>query len=106
MYLINSLILALSICYIIDISGFMTKVNISVFKWLYGQNIAYNGWYIPLFGCSRCLSFWTVLIYGLIWSNIEFIYIVGTASLLSLLAPIFSDSLNYIIRTLSGIFNR
>lgn len=106
MYVIECFILSLSLCYIVDISGFMQKVNMYIYRKLYGENIAYNGWFVPLLGCSKCLVFWSVLFYSLIWSNIDFLYSVGMACLCSLLATIFSDIERNIIKRFSDILNK
>lgn len=70
----------------------MPKLNAYVFRKLYGNKIPVNGWYIPLFGCSVCLSFWSVLIYALC-AKIGFIYALSLASLFGYIAPILGDIL-------------
>lgn len=102
--IIKSLIIMLSVVYIVDISGIMAVINKKLFKALYGDKIQYNGWYIPLFGCSRCLSFWSVLIFTLA-SGLNIIYAVGTACFCSYIANISADIMNLISRKLSGILN-
>ena len=101
----DGLIIAFSICYIIDISGIMGKINQRVFSLLYGKKTIYNGWYIPLFGCSKCLVFWVVLLWGLLSTDIYSIYIIGTAVLLSYIAPILSKLMNWLIFRLSKVLD-
>lgn len=91
--------IAFSVVYIVDISGIMPKINAFVFRKLYGNQIPVNGWYIPLFGCSVCLSFWAVLIYALC-AKIGFIYALTLASLFGYIAPISGDILRAIQRNL------
>lgn len=101
---VKCLIIMLSVVYIVDISGVMWKINRWLFKILYGNRIQYNGWYIPLFGCSRCLTFWTVLIFTLV-SGIDIIYSVGAACLYSYIANISGDILNFLHRKTTDYLN-
>lgn len=71
---------------------------------MYGDKIQYNGWYVPLFGCSRCLTFWTVLIFTLA-SGLDIIYSVGTACLYSYIANISGDVLNFLNRKITDYLN-
>ena len=64
MNVIDCLLLTFAVVYIVDISGFVRGLNHLVFRKLYGTQRKYDGWYIPLFGCSLCLTFWTVTIYS------------------------------------------
>ena len=94
-------IIAFSASYIIDISGAVGKLNKAVFKRLYGNHLQYNGWYIPVLGCSRCATFWAVLIYCLIISGYNIIYSVGIASVFSYINPIITLSMQKLIVWLS-----
>lgn len=101
---IKCLIITLSVSYIVDISGIMGKINKRLFRIMYGDKIQYNGWYVPLFGCSRCLTFWTVLIFTLA-SGLDIIYSVGTACLYSYIANISGDVLNFLNRKITDYLN-
>lgn len=101
---IKCLIITFSVVYIIDISGIMTVINKRLFKVLYGDKIQYNGWYVPLFGCSRCLSFWSVLVFTLV-SGLDIIYSIGLACFFSYISNMINDILNTINRKLSGTLN-
>ena len=85
--------IAFSAVYIVDISGIMGKLNRVVFRALYGEKKPINGWYIPLLGCSVCLSFWAVLIYTLFVAKVGFIYSLAMASFFGYIAPISGDIL-------------
>lgn len=100
--IINEIILALSIIYIIDISGAIQKFNIIAFRWLYGVNLPYNGWFIPVLGCSRCSIFWGILIFNLIL-HVEIVYTIGLACLLSYLSPLLSLIMKTAIVKLSNL---
>jgi len=68
------LFITAAIVYVVEISGFSETLGKLVWRFLYGQNFAYKGWRLPLFGCSKCLTFWVCLFvtlfsgYGLIYS--------------------------------------
>lgn len=91
MTLLRSIMIAFSVAYIVDLSGLMGKLNRVAFRALYGGKMPLNGWYIPLVGCSVCLTFWVVLIYG--FFNLPFVLAVANACLWSYLTPIISDLL-------------
>ena len=81
-------VLTFSICYIVDISGIIQKLNKWCWVRLFGANLQYNGWYIPVIGCSRCLTFWSVLLYSVIISGFDYLLCLGLASLLRYISPI------------------
>lgn len=101
---LKSFIIAFSVVYIVDISGAMQKLNKVVFRCLYGEKMAYNGWYIPLFGCSTCSTFWAVLAYTLFCSAMDFVFCLGMACFFGYIANILCDILRAINRRLSDIF--
>ena len=94
--LIKCVMIAFSAVYIVDISGIMGKLNRVVFRALYGGKMPLNGWYIPLLGCSVCVSFWAVLIYATFIAKIGFIYALALASLFGYIAPISGDILRVV----------
>lgn len=96
MIFIKCALIAFSVAYIVDLSGVVGKLNRQAFRWLYGSKIEYNGWYIPLFGCSRCLTFWGVLIFCIM--NIPFVFALATACFFSFVAPMITDALKWITR--------
>lgn len=102
---ITSAILAFSICYIVDISGAVQKANVALFKRLYGKHIDYNGWYIPLLGCSRCCVWWLLLIYSVFFTNIGIIYSVGNAAFWSYISPIITLLLNRVTTWFSDMLS-
>lgn len=101
--LLTSAIIAFSVCYIVDISGAVQRLNIAVFKALYGKYIDYNGWYIPVIGCSRCSVWWLLLIYSLFFTDCNLIYSVGISAFWSYISPIITLLLNRVIACLSSV---
>ena len=94
-------VLTFSICYIVDISGIIQKLNKWCWVRLFGANLQYNGWYIPVIGCSRCLTFWITLGYSLVISDFGVIASFALASFFSYISPILTLSLKRIIKLLS-----
>lgn len=101
--IINTAIIAFVVCYIVDISGAVQKANIAVFRRLYGKYIDYNGWYIPVVGCSRCCVWWLLLFYTLVFTDLNVIYSLGISAFWSYISPIVTLSLNRLIACFSSI---
>lgn len=99
-----SIILTLCLAYIVDISGVMFKLSKSAYSMLYGKHLKYNGWRIPVITCSTCLSFWSVLIYGII-SGQHFIVTLGIACFCSYIADIASEVMKLVKRIFSKVCN-
>ena len=98
---INMAFIAFSVCYIVDISGIIAKLNKWCWVRLFGANLQYNGWYIPVIGCSSCLTFLITLEYSLVISDFEVIASVEQASFFSYISPILTLSLKRVIKLLS-----
>ena len=84
--ILNVIMILFSVVYIIDISGVMDAINKMAYKFIYGENARYNGdWYIPLFGCSKCLTFWTTLAYCLFNTDVvSSVFVACIASFMAL----------------------
>ena len=92
----NTTLISVAVVYVVDVSGVMGKLNRVAFRALYGEKMPINGWYIPLLGCSVCLSFWAVLIYTLFVAKVGFIYSLAMASFFGYIAPISGDILRVV----------
>ena len=53
------------ISFIVDYSGIINTLSEQLFK-LVHKGMKYDGWMIPLFSCSLCVTFWTLLAFCLI----------------------------------------
>lgn len=102
---IKSILLTLSIAYVVDISGAVHKLSKWVFVKLYGDKLQYSGWFIPVLGCSTCLSFWSVLLYTVLFSGWGLIYCLTVACLCSYIANISAEILKLIKRVFSALCN-
>ena len=98
---IDCLLLTFAVVYIVDISGFVKVANRVVFRWLYGSQRKYDGWFIPLFGCSLCLTFWSVTIYSIVngWS---WVHSVAMGCACGYITDIFNDIFVSIKRNVSN----
>lgn len=64
--MLDLLILAVIIVFIIDLSGFIDTISEFIWNRLY-KGIKYNGWLIPKpFSCSLCMCWWVGIIYLII----------------------------------------
>ena len=101
MNVIDCLLLTFAVVYIVDISGFVRVLNHFVFRKLYGSQRKYDGWYIPLVGCSLCLAFWTVTIYSMVngWS---LVHSVAMGCLCGYITDILNGIFVYIKRNVSN----
>ncbi|MFR9659654.1 MAG: hypothetical protein SNG04_04510 [Rikenellaceae bacterium] len=93
--LYNALSITFFVVYTLDLSGAMHSLNKAIFKALYGSKIPYNGWQIPLVSCSKCLTFWAVLIQTAIETHNP-IRAILTASVMSYLSEMIADTLKLI----------
>ena len=83
MALVNCVIITFSICYIVDLSGIVQKLNIQMFRMIFGKEMKYNGFMIPVISCSLCLSFWCTLIYCIAMTDLNIVHCFGVAALCS-----------------------
>ena len=103
--MVNLLLIAVSIIYMIDLSGFVDEMV----KRVYYKYIKVGDYHtlIPKlkpFTCATCLSFWVGLIYLLITSQFT-ILMIGYVCLLAFLSPIIGDILVMIKDVLNKIIN-
>lgn len=101
--MINLLFISIIIVFCIDLSGAMDKLNIFVWNKLY-KGVKYNGWTIPLIGCSLCCTWWAGIIYS-IFTGIFSWGILTYIALLALLTPITKDILILIKDLLNKIID-
>ena len=99
---IDCLLLTFAVVYIVDISGFVKVANRVVFRWLYGSQRKYDGWFIPLFGCSLCLTFWAVTIYSLFIGRWSLVHSVAIGCLCGYITDILNDIFVGIKRNVSN----
>ena len=90
----KSLYITISIVYILDLSGVVANLNKLAFRYLYGAKVPYNGWQIPLFSCSKCMTFWVVLIYSFCELG-DLLIALFRASLFSYLSEYIGDTLKF-----------
>lgn len=75
--ILNLLFIQILVCYIIDLSGFIPSLEMSLSKWLKIKQA-----HIPKpFGCSLCMGWWLGLIYLLVTGQFGLSQIVIVAGL-------------------------
>ena len=103
--MINLLLIACIIVFIIDISGFVDEIV----KRIYDKYIKVGDYHTLLpklkpFTCSLCSTFWIGLIYLLITSQFN-ILMIGYVCLLAFLTPIIGDIFILVKDALNKIIN-
>lgn len=91
-YYVNLIKIILIVSFIVDYSGVMISIKKLLWRILMGKSMPFkNDFTLPLFECSLCVTFWSVLIYS-IYNDTELIsaffaaiisaYIVGYISMM------------------------
>lgn len=102
--MLDLLLLACIIVFIIDLSGFIPEMSERIWKILY-KNVKYVDWIIPKpFSCSLCMVFWIGVIY-LIFTGFS-LYMLAYVALLAFLTPVIKDVLLYVRELLIYFTNK
>jgi len=101
MILLDALLLTVVITYIIDSSGILFDLSKSL--WKMTHSTPWKGQMIgkPL-GCSVCMTFWLQIV-TLSVSNLNWLYILVIATTMSILSPLISKSIQYILHKINSI---
>lgn len=85
--------LILIITYIVDYSDIMISIKKLIWKLINGKKIPFQFFTMKPFDCSKCLSFWVILIYMLLNSNgiIESLFVSILSSYISIYVSILWD---------------
>ena len=94
MIIVNLLIIASIVCFVVDISGITDTIKHFLWK-KFIQVGDYHNLQIKPLDCSLCLTWWTTLLYIIITGHFTIPYI-GFCALLSLLSSNISDLERYI----------
>ena len=103
--MIKSAIITFAICYIVDLSGIVQKLNYQVFRMIFGKEMKYNGFMIPVISCSLCLAFWANLIYCIAIMKLDLVYSFGIAALFSYCSTFISLALKKVRCWLSDVLS-
>ena len=105
----NLLIIQLIVCFIVDLSGVMDHIKKWIWKWLKSGK-PYKDFELKPFTCSRCMGWWTGLIFIICTGHFT-IPMIGYVALLSLMAStlsnllqLFKDILDFILWKISKFF--
>lgn len=103
MIYINLLLIAIVVCFIVDLSGFVNELKrIILKKVLKIKNADPSSLSLKPFDCSLCAVWWSCLIYLLITDSLTFTTIAFTA-VLSFISPNISGFLGLIKELLTYI---
>lgn len=91
--IIKTIMLTITICYIVGCSGVIVHVNKLFFRFVYGKEFKYNGYSLPIISCPRCSVFWTIFFYTL-FCGVNIIYCLFIASVLSYLSILLTEYMN------------
>lgn len=101
--IIKTIMLTITICYIVGCSGVVTHINKTFYRLIYGRDFKYNGYAIPIISCPRCSVFWMIFLYT-ICCNINIIYCLFIASVLSYLSILITEYMNDFLLKLIDLF--
>lgn len=107
MTIINLFLITAIICYIVDLSGFIDTIKITILKYIFAYKDKQTGTLyniknpdpssltIKPFDCSLCMTWWTNLIYLLCSGNLT-LFNIFIVIILSLLASEISELLRLV----------
>lgn len=99
----NIILLYLSIVYVYTLSGFIDSIKRGVWKLI--SKLPYVDIELKPFTCGKCMSFWTTLIYQIIYCDYNLIQIFSLSLLMAYLYPFMSNILIIIFEYLKKITN-
>lgn len=89
--MLDILFISIVIVFCIDLSGAMDKLNMLVWNRMF-TGIKYNGWTIPLLGCSLCCTWWAGIIYMIFTGTFSW-WMLAYIAIIAFLTPITKDIL-------------
>lgn len=106
--ILELLIITSIVCYIIDISGFISSVKFGIAKILsmyMKMPISPDSFRLKPFDCSQCMTLWVCILY-IALSNHLSLYSISLCFLCSYLAISITSVLNLILDIVSTIINK
>jgi hypothetical protein len=91
MHFLTLLYITIIIVFCIDLSGGIYSLSEFVWKRLFPK-IPYNGWRIPLIGCSLCSTWWGGILYLLITGTFSWLMLCYVA-FLAFMTPVIATIL-------------
>lgn len=98
--IIDLFLLALTVVYIVDVSGFTEAWRAALSRLLNVQSLRP----LPPFDCGKCASFWACLLYIILTNNVS-VPMVAYVAFLSLLATPMAQLLIFIREGLTALIN-
>lgn len=102
--MLEVIMIVFAIVFIVDYSGAIDNLSRLIFSFF--NKSKYNGWRIPLIGCSLCSTFWVMILYFYL-IGLSLPYIIGGAALCAYSTSIILELMykirEWIVRLLSII---
>lgn len=96
------LLLAASVTYIVDVSGFTESWRALLSRVLRIRNLRP----LPPFDCGKCATFWAVLLWGLLRCALPLLPALAYACAASLLSQSFCAAMIFISEAINKIFDK
>lgn len=90
--LINVTAITFIVSYIIDLSGIIQSIKNGLWYLFVSKKVPVLDYQLPLIECSKCMTFWVVLLYGII-SGYGIIQLLFVACIMSYLSNFISGFL-------------
>ena len=109
--IINLLLIATIVCYVVDISGVINSTKIFIWWLVFKNEKPFNNFNLKPFDCSLCMVFWVGLLY-IIFTDFTLlnIFYVCMLSLLSSTITYFlniiKDIIIFLLNKISNIYDR
>jgi hypothetical protein len=102
---INLILLAVIVCFIVDISGIISSIKYSIWKKLFKKKGSPENIKLKPFDCSLCSTWWTTIIYIICTNNFTLIYVLECA-MLAMLSKNITGFLMLITDALTALENK
>lgn len=96
MIVLEVFVLCLIVCYVVDISGVVDSIKYAIWRWVFNGKREYEDFRLKPFGCSRCMCFWSGLIYIAVAGYFN-IWMIGLVCSFSMLSDVLTKLLNLVV---------
>lgn len=109
--IINLLLIATIVCYVVDISGVINSTKIFIWWLVFKNEKQFNNFNLKPFDCSLCMVFWVGLIYIIFTDftllNIFYVCMLSfLSSTITYFLNIIKDIIIFLLNKISNIYDR
>lgn len=109
--IINLLLIATIVCYVVDISGVINSTKIFIWWLVFKTEKPFNNFNLKPLDCSLCMTFWVGLIYIIINDftllNLFYVCILSfLSSTITYFLNIIKDIIIFLLNKISNIYDR